>query len=228
MRGALHFLHEFLCQGRIIPAYAGSTDGDVRPSSSWQDHPRVCGEHLAQVPASPYHQGSSPRMRGARLQRLLPVLRLGIIPAYAGSTASSRVTCMPWPDHPRVCGEHVDIMLTGRSRQGSSPRMRGARMSCSRTQRWMGIIPAYAGSTLPSGPSLPCGRDHPRVCGEHIGRYSIRIPRQGSSPRMRGAPPISLSSAATAGIIPAYAGSTMWATITMPNSGDHPRVCGEH
>ena len=50
---------------RIIPAYAGSTTAGKALSSSYKDHPRVCGEHLAHVCASPYHQGSSPRMRGA-------------------------------------------------------------------------------------------------------------------------------------------------------------------
>ena len=52
-------------------------------------------------------------------------------------------------------------------------------------------------------------RDHPRVCGEHIG---IAVPaelRSGSSPRMRGTLQVTQVEREAVGIIPAYAGNTM-------------------
>ena len=145
----LHVLH-VRAVGWIIPTYAGSTPSSCATTfivvgssprmrgartacgrrPAWdRDHPRVCGEHAAQ------------------LLDELPHLR--IIPAYAGSTlmvtetrlstlgSSPRMRGAPPPgrcrsrwrrDHPRVCGEHE-----------AGP---------SHGKRQDGIIPAYAGSTL--------------------------------------------------------------------------------
>ena len=50
---------------RIIPAYAGSTarrPPNLRPSA---DHPRIRGEHVAEMFKFPDHPGSSPHTRGA-------------------------------------------------------------------------------------------------------------------------------------------------------------------
>ena len=71
----------------IIPAYAGSTP-DYR--NSWdmpRDHPRVCGEHLLDRQSFVHQRGSSPRMRGALWLVCTKDVCIGIIPAYAGSTA---------------------------------------------------------------------------------------------------------------------------------------------
>ena len=196
----------------IIPAYAGNTprgqQGRVVGSGSsphtrgtptcpvWchvrrRDHPRIRGEHRA-------------RSAGARTTR-------GIIPAYAGNTVRDaghrgairgssphtrgtlppRSLCCPLPrDHPRIRGEHRDVM-------------RILPLS-------VGIIPAYAGNTgawrspaefvLGSSPhtrgtpswaitSLPITWDHPRIRGEHS--------------------PLSIFHGMNTGIIPAYAGNTM-------------------
>ena len=111
---------------------------------------------------------------------------------------------------------------------GSSPRMRGAHDLLVHHGPGPGIIPAYAGST--SGPrdrTWP-QRDHPRVCGEHKMPSGTRTPGVGSSPRMRGAPRNRRQRQSTAGIIPAYAGSTPGRHPTPAPTGDHPRVCGEH
>ena len=71
------------------------------------------------------------------------------------------------------------------------------------------IIPAYAGSTIYPIIGIVFIVDHPRVCGEHP--LFAEKPRliQGSSPRMRGALDMTVPIYANAGIIPAYAGSTI-------------------
>ena len=132
----------------IIPAYAGNTRmrTAIRPRA-W-DHPRVCGEHGWPKLIHGVNVGSSPRMRGtpARLRR--SAIRKGIIPAYAGNTAMRRPpTCAP-RDHPRVCGEHLDIMPGDRIQAGSSPRMRGTPPYSTVAINGDGIIPAYAGNTV--------------------------------------------------------------------------------
>ena len=91
----------------IIPAYAGSTHRGRDHQGREGDHPRVCGEHLAEKAKADWGDGSSPRMRGAHPERSFfrpskvgssPRMRGAqaapgnrepagrIIPAYAGST----------------------------------------------------------------------------------------------------------------------------------------------
>ena len=187
MRGARWLIIILVPCFGIIPAYAGSTCWS-RFLRRWSwDHPRVCGEHALEKNLVYAQLGSSPRMRGAHDVDHLTCVRVGIIPAYAGSTVRNSDDFDSSWDHPRVCGEHdgtiTDIPLS----EGSSPRMRGAPVLREAGQRKDGIIPAYAGSTY-NGRSahLQC-RDHPRVCGEHVLFLSQVLKLMGSSPRMRGA-----------------------------------------
>ena len=71
-------------------------------------------------------------------------------------------------------------------------------------------------------------RDHPRVCGEH-GMADIGDAfNSGSSPRMRGTHMFGIGGQGGKGIIPAYAGNTLFYSTIVVSMGDHPRVCGEH
>ena len=73
----------------IIPAYAGNTNSVSHTLGTSGDHPRVCGEHIAFVPAITVVVGSSPRMRGTLHDWPIQVVVEGIIPAYAGNTRCS-------------------------------------------------------------------------------------------------------------------------------------------
>jgi len=70
-------------------------------------------------------------------------------------------------DHPRACGEHLNLFPASLAVQGSPPRMRGA-YECIR-----------------SGEGK--NKDHPRACGEHQTRWISALDGKGSPPRMRGA-----------------------------------------
>ena len=147
MRGAPSEMGVVVLADGIIPAYAGSTPPAGCRGSPRGDHPRVCGEHhMGTMGRAPF-QGSSPRMRGAHVRVLNPHDKLGIIPAYAGSTRTCRSSAKSCRDHPRVCGEHRCAHVTDTTGAGSSPRMRGARIPVEHLRAWVGIIPAYAGST---------------------------------------------------------------------------------
>ena len=50
--------------------------------------------------------GSSPHTRGAPVEIAAVERAGGIIPAYAGSTASAATTLAAASDHPRIRGEH--------------------------------------------------------------------------------------------------------------------------
>ena len=69
MRGAPRTTCSTRCRSWIIPAYAGSTAHEVTRVDVRRDHPRVCGEHAHVHYAAVDSLGSSPRMRGAPLER---------------------------------------------------------------------------------------------------------------------------------------------------------------
>ena len=174
----------------ITPHTRGALRTAMGPGTNPRDHPRIRGEHEqraadCRVPSGiiPAYAGSTPLQGGGgvRVEGSSPHTRGA--PNLAPRFTTSR------RDHPRIRGEHDPFPAS----VGFLP----------------GIIPAYAGSTVPSGfvtrmktgssphargaPSAPSsgwsrGGDHPRIRGEH------------RSSRGRTWPPCR--------IIPAYAGST--------------------
>ena len=94
---------------RIIPACAGSTAPLSTTDSKGEDHPRMRGEHTIAFPANMPGTGSSPHARGAPTTLTAISDTSRIIPAGAGSTASTRPTSRPRWDHPRMRGEHSNL-----------------------------------------------------------------------------------------------------------------------
>ena len=172
------------------------------------DHPRSRGEHVIPKATASFNHGSSPLTRGAPKGLEVAVSAPGIIPAHAGSTASTSWGWSTARDHPRSRGEHVHLSPSGSSALGSSPLTRGAREHSSRPSDSGRIIPAHAGSTYPRKKKTGSPRDHPRSRGEHglTGPCSQRAP--GSSPLTRGARCAPFQRPPRTRIIPAHAGST--------------------
>ena len=213
---------------RIIPADAGSTGKVWRRRTEKEDHPRGCGEHNARQSISRPLSGSSPRMRGAHILARAQGCELRIIPADAGSTACRSGSRFFRGDHPRGCGEHAMSRGTLHTGIGSSPRMRGARLTRPIAAAQVRIIPADAGSTRFPRTGTSRWQDHPRGCGEHEAFFAGEESWSGSSPRMRGAPGLLLRLFEPQGIIPADAGSTYMPVSALDLPEDHPRGCGEH
>ena len=86
--------------------------------------------------------------------------------------------------------------------------MRGALRETRQKLQYSGIIPACAGSTFDMIEILRQIGDHPRMCGEHVRRQSVRQ--------------------LLTGIIPACAGRTQTHRLHDQPRRDHPRMCGEH
>ena len=194
-------------------------------------------------------QGSSPHTRGAHHRQHRHGHRLGIIPAYAGSTSIEYWSESSYADHPRIRGEHRRPHPNVDRIPGSSPHTRGALVT-SRVAlptepdhpRIRGehhrvlvpriceirIIPAYAGSTLACPKSSRNDWDHPRIRGEHVTSVTAACAPIGSSPHTRGAPLRPLHRGRPIRIIPAYAGSTSRSRRTALPIADHPRIRGEH
>ena len=168
----------------------------------------MCGEHPRQRYFTTVQPGSSPHVRGARSVCRFGTTNCGIIPACAGSTTTRRRTSCTARDHPRMCGEHSDMPLHCDEITGSSPHVRGAHGYRFDAEKPWGIIPACAGSTGFSTDEKLHLRDHPRMCGEHVGHATCPFGDWGSSPHVRGARLTFTSAKTASGIIPACAGST--------------------
>ncbi len=110
-----------------------------------------------------------------------------IIPAYAGSTVQSHLLRSVCEDHPRLRGEHGEVMPLAMPVAGSSPPTRGAHAVLRFGSSHLRIIPAYAGSTSPTSFQRILVRDHPRLRGEHASTCTTESRRAGSSPPTRGA-----------------------------------------
>ena len=153
---------------------------------------------------------------------------LEIIPTCTGNTQSGRLTSKFKWDHPRTCGEHSTVTISPLLSVGSSPHVRGALSQLQCPCRWLGIIPACAGSTRTLR-GFRTGRwDHPRMCGEHYVHRPQLDWDVGSSPHVRGARCFATVFLDGFGIIPACAGSTCARLSARLEHGDHPRMCGEH
>ena len=159
----LTILHLF----RIIPAYAGSTLGSCGLRGRLRDHPRIRGEHWLSRGWRLSAGGSSPHTRGALPGGLSAGGACGIIPAYAGSTPGVNLRGVSFTDHPRIRGEHYACTVVTKLGEGSSPHTRGAHHRVHRDGDRLGIIPAYAGSTVGDWLLQFEHGDHPRIRGEH-------------------------------------------------------------
>ena len=171
---------------RIIPACAGNASSAVSDRSLSPDHPRVCGERCVFGGQSWPLAGSSPRVRGTRLQNWSFYPGLRIIPACAGNALLAWTIYSQAPDHPRVCGERHKTTHRKGCRCGSSPRVRGTRRNVFQNPSLGRIIPACAGNAHFVLHTYLAITDHPRVCGERYERLDPLTGEIGSSPRVRG------------------------------------------
>ena len=154
--------------------------------------------------------------------------RVGLIPTYAGNTRRGTTGTHGRRAHPHVCGEHGDGVSCSAAKKGSSPRMRGTLMGDHFLTLRHGLIPTYAGNTHASRAHIHASQAHPHVCGEHRFICSVLVSMWGSSPRMRGTP-VELSTIQVVdGLIPTYAGNTVYTLYVYFVNWAHPHVCGEH
>ncbi len=110
---------------RITPACAGTTTASYIHLIIFQDHPRLCGDHLFFFLFSFPVKGSPPPVRGPLSFPILCGNVPGITPACAGTTIHNTFCHFITQDHPRLCGDHqitanVDVILIG-----SPPPVRG-------------------------------------------------------------------------------------------------------
>ena len=125
MRGKQGHRQSRRLRQRIIPAHAGQTALVQGTPAMPPDHPRACGANQPHWAAYWIICGSSPRMRGKRVQAILTTDKFRIIPAHAGQTTLPVCNIFAGTDHPRACGANGQALNVKRRLDGSSPRMRG-------------------------------------------------------------------------------------------------------
>ena len=146
----------------------------------------MCGENLGGQMMRVRVGGSSPRVRGKRVQITDQTAGQRLIPACAGKTAVEAGNPRVARAHPRVCGENAVWAAAHVADVVSSPRVRGKRWWCGCMLRRLGLIPACAGKTIAHQLKKPAAAAHPRVCGENARGSHFVGEGVGSSPRVRG------------------------------------------
>ena len=130
------------------------------------------------------------------------------------------------PDHPRSRGVYFGLDPDSPVTGGSSPLARGLLPEAGVTGNGNGIIPARAGFTIVSSFRFALTGDHPRSRGVYTNPDAASAAASGSSPLARGLPPRKPSHGGSKGIIPARAGFTLTASLSLPQVVDHPRSRG--
>ena len=90
MRGTLVSGGVLSDDSRFIPAHAGNTEQVFLYYQAQTVHPRACGEHAILSATVVPSAGSSPRMRGTRIEPEELKALIRFIPAHAGNTKGLR------------------------------------------------------------------------------------------------------------------------------------------
>ena len=186
MRGKVRQVFDTLDDSRITPAYAGKSGISDKLLSSWQDHPRLCGEKQAEREEIEKRQGSPPPMRGKVFSRFICDIFERITPAYAGKSQAGSFSAGDNQDHPRLCGEKLLDVNSQKMPLGSPPPMRGKGSIESIIERRIRITPAYAGKSPKYHTVFRAVRDHPRLCGEKQSKRSGTTSRHRITPAYAG------------------------------------------
>ena len=110
---------------RITPAYAGKSGNVDHDYSYIEDHPRLCGEKKVYPKDSEIILGSPPPMRGKAFVYFTKNVVCRITPAYAGKSFFHEFYNFFNEDHPRLCGEKLNLFRPCYCSMGSPPPMRG-------------------------------------------------------------------------------------------------------
>ena len=147
MRGKAHAVALLPVVLGITPAYAGKSSYWCNRCGCRQDHPRLCGEKLAEAVGLSENEGSPPPMRGKVDISAAGDVTGGITPAYAGKRQRQRTRSLLFWDHPRLCGEKLYRQRALWVQSGSPPPMRGKAWAEAKAPADERITPAYAGKS---------------------------------------------------------------------------------
>ncbi len=172
--------------GGLIPACAGHSRSASQSRTSCRAHPRMCGALAKIYGITSDGLGSSPHVRGTRIQTKPVYSPQGLIPACAGHSAARAWWGAARRAHPRMCGALRWVCSDSLSLRGSSPHVRGTQVSSLKVKSPLGLIPACAGHSTHRGQRINRFRAHPRMCGALDPWWVAGHGEWGSSPHVRG------------------------------------------
>ncbi len=152
VRGTPRKVQPLAANARFIPACAGNSPAAGQDKIEISVHPRVCGELTLQTTADVVLTGSSPRVRGTPHAPRPTHPHRRFIPACAGNSRGAIWPGRAHPVHPRVCGELLNPTHGICSIAGSSPRVRGTRVTRIELDASPRFIPACAGNSQAGSP----------------------------------------------------------------------------
>ena len=155
-------------------------------------------------------EGSSPHTRGAPRRR------------------ATTATC--GRDHPRIRGEHQHKRERTRPIHGINPAYAGStRWSGMTANGVTGSSPHTRGARCRENSPAACGRDHPRIRGEHAREGQGEGGAEGIIPAYAGSTrPMPLSLYQLRGSSPHTRGAPHATSRGRHSAEDHPRIRGEH
>ncbi len=171
-------------------------------------------------------RGSSPLARGGHPRDREQLYEPRLIPARAGRTGAEVLSRVSGWAHPRSRGADIQVGSTCLKDFGSSPLARGGHAVMSSVAHAIGLIPARAGRTFPSGANNPARGAHPRSRGADCLATRGTGRSGGSSPLARGGRPGAALPYFSARLIPARAGRTPTASQAAVAAWAHPRSRG--
>ena len=135
--------------GRITPAGAGICGNVQKTFANRWDHPRGCGDMSSSSRRVWPLWGSPPRVRGHAAIVSGYGVSDRITPAGAGTCRDKSSAFCHVADHPRGCGDMVELFGFSQLLAGSPPRVRGHVRQLVDRRRGIRITPAGAGTCLP-------------------------------------------------------------------------------
>ena len=172
--------------------------------------------------------GSPPRVWGKHFAAHSREQCFRFTPTCVGKTSSKKVTPVPSPVHPHVCGENSRARWNKGSILGSPPRVWGKHMLGVHRIVCDWFTPTCVGKTLSKLTNSLCSTVHPHVCGENQPIHERYTGKVGSPPRVWGKQVMISNSDTPFRFTPTCVGKTFGGGVSRDVRLVHPHVCGEN
>ncbi len=151
---------------RFIPTCVGTVVYIASNPRSTKVHPHVCGDSRLLSISLHSSFGSSPRVWGQLLARLIRRIGLRFIPTCVGTVFLFSEITVAKKVHPHVCGDSKTQSNKSILLLGSSPRVWGQSWRGQRSIQFHRFIPTCVGTVSVFTGKSKGGKVHPHVCGD--------------------------------------------------------------
>ena len=155
-----------MCEVRIIPTRVGTRIILISLLVTTKDHPHACGDKQGYTAKPITAEGSSPRVWGQAVPKILEKLPERIIPTRVGTSILKLRLLDGLTDHPNACGDKTLQRLSKTYNTGSSPRVWGQVIRTYPRTMYPGIIPTRVGTRKDWAAMQLANQDHPHACGD--------------------------------------------------------------